>query len=116
MEKEQRQTKNEILIKLDRKRRLRYSRDSYREILRNLQISKGNSELLERKLNRLDLKYLSVFLWAGLSWEDPMLHLVRVENMLLHYENKPDKLKEIERAIVSALNMALKSLGQNSEN
>lgn len=116
MEKEKRRVKDEVLVNLDKKRRLKYSKESYKEILRNLQIQKGNAELVERKLNKLDLKYLSVFLWAGLNWEDPLLHLVKVENMLLHFENNSEKLKEIERAIVEALNIAVRSLGQPSNN
>ncbi len=116
MEKEKRQVKDAISINLDRKRRLKYNRESYKEILRNLQIPKGNAELVERKLNKLDLRYLSVFLWAGLNWEDPLLHLVKVENMLLHYGDNSDKLKELERAIVEALRIAVKSLGQQSNN
>jgi len=116
MEKEKRRAKNNIFINLDRKRRLKYSRNSYQEILRYLQISRGNSELMERKLNRLDLRYLSVFLWAGLNWEDPMLHLVKVENMLVQYENNLDKLKEIENAVVEALKITVKSLEQQPGN
>jgi hypothetical protein len=116
MEKEKGRARDAVFIKLDKKRKLKYSRDSYLEILRNLQISKGNSDLLEQRLKRLDLRYLSVFLWAGLSWEDPLLHLVKVENILLHFENNPDKLKELEKAIVEALEIALKSLAQQSEN
>lgn len=116
MEKEKRRVKDAVLINLDKKRRLKYSKESYKEILRNLQIPKGNAELVERKLNRLDLRYLSVFLWAGLNWEDPLLHLVKVENMLLHYGNNSDKLKELERAIVDALNIAVRSLEQQSDN
>lgn len=108
--------KDAVPVNLDRKRRLKYNRESYKEILRNLQIPKGNAELVERKLNKLDLRYLSVFLWAGLNWEDPLLHLVKVENMLLHYGNNSDKLKELERAIVEALRIAVKSLGQQSNN
>ncbi len=116
MEKEKRQVKDAVLIDLDKRRRLKYSTESYKEILRNLQIPKGNSELVERKLKKLDLRYLSVFLWAGLNWEDPLLHLVKVENMLLHYGNNSDKLKELERAIVEALKITLKGLGQQSNN
>jgi hypothetical protein len=116
MEKEKRWVKDTVLIDLDKKRRLRYSRESYKEILRNLQIPKGNAELVERKLNKLDLRYLSVFLWAGLNWEDPLLHLVKVENILLHFESNSDKLKELERAIVEALKNTLKGLGQQSNN
>jgi hypothetical protein len=116
MEKVKRRVKDAVLVNLDKKRRLKYSKESYQEILRNLQIPKGNAELVERKLNKLDLKYLSVFLWAGLNWEDPLLHLVKVENMLLHFENNSDKLKEFEKAIVEALNIAVKSLGQPSDN
>jgi len=116
MEKEKRRVKDAIPINLDKKRRLKYSRESYKEILRNLQIPKGNAELVERKLNKLDLRFLSVFLWAGLNWEDPLLHLVKVENMLLHYGNNSDKLKELERAIVEALKIAVKGLGQQSNN
>jgi hypothetical protein len=116
MEKEKRRVKNAVLINLDKKRRLKYSKDSYQEILRNLQIPKGNAELVERKLNKLDLRYLSVFLWAGLNWEDPFLHLVKVENLLLHYGNNSDKLKELERAIVDALKIAVRSLEQQSDN
>lgn len=116
MEKEKRLARNTIFIDLDKKRRLKYSRDSYIEILRSLQISRGNSVLMEQKLRGLDLRYLSVFLWAGLSWEDPLLHLVKVENILVNYENNPDKLKELERAIVDALEIAVKSLAQQSEN
>ena len=116
MEKEKRRERNAILINLDKKRRLKYSKESYKEILRNLQIPKGNAELVERKLNKLDLKYLSVFLWAGLNWEDPLLHLVKVENMLLHYGDNSDKLKELERAIVEALRIAVRRLGQQSNN
>lgn len=116
MEKEKRQARNTIFINLDKKRRLKYSRDSYLEILRNLQISRGNADLMEQRLRGLDLRYLSVFLWAGLSWEDPLLHLVKVENILVHYENNPDKLKELEKAIVDALEIAVKSLAQQSEN
>lgn len=116
MEKEKRRERNAILINLDKKRRLKYSKESYKEILRNLQIPKGNAELVERKLNKLDLKYLSVFLWAGLNWEDPLLHLVKVENMLLHFGENSDKLKELERAIVEALRIAVRRLGQQSNN
>ena len=116
MEKEKRRERNAVLINLDKKRKLKYSKESYKEILRNLQIPKGNAELVERKLNKLDLKYLSVFLWAGLNWEDPLLHLVKVENMLLHYGDNSDKLKELERAIVEALRIAVRRLGQQSNN
>lgn len=116
MEKEKRRVKNAIPINLDKKRRLKYSKDSYQEILRNLQIPKGNAELVEQKLNKLDLRYLSVFLWAGLNWEDPLLHLVKVENMLLHYGNNSDKLKELERAIVEALKIAVRNLEQQPDN
>ena len=116
MEKEKRQERSAVLINLDKKRRLKYSKESYKEILRNLQIPKGNAELVERKLNKLDLRYLSVFLWAGLNWEDPLLHLAKVENMLLHYGDNSDKLKELERAIVEALRIAVRSLGQQSNN
>lgn len=116
MEKEKRRVRNVVLINLDKKRRLKYSKESYKEILRNLQIPKGNAELVERNLNKLDLRYLSVFLWAGLNWEDPLLHLVKVENMLLHYGDNSDKLKELERAIVEALSIAVRSLGQQSNN
>jgi DNA primase catalytic subunit len=116
MEKEKRQAKGNVFINLDRKRVLKYSRDSYQEILRYLQISRGNSELMERKLNGLDLRYLSVFLWAGLNWEDPLLHLVKVENMLVQYENNLDKLKELESAVVKALKIAVKSREQQPGN
>jgi hypothetical protein len=116
MEKEKRRARDAVFINLDKKRRLKYNRDSYQEILRNLQISKGNSDLLQQRLKRLDLRYLSVFLWAGLSWEDPLLHLVRVENILVHFENNPDKLKQLEKAIVKALEIAVKSLAQHTEN
>lgn len=116
MEKQKRQVKDAVLVNLDKKRRLRYSKESYQAILRNLQIPKGNAELVERKLNKLDLKYLSVFLWAGLNWEDPFLHLVKVENILLQYGNDSDKLKEFEKAIVEALKIAVKSLGHQSNN
>lgn len=116
MEKEKRRESDAILINFDKKRRLKYSKDSYLEILRNLQISKGNSDLLEQRLKGLDLRFLSVFLWAGLSWEDPLLHLVKVENILVRHENNQDKLKELEKAIVEALEIALKSLAQQSEN
>jgi len=116
MEKEKRREKDAVLINLDKRRRLKYNRESYKAILRNLQIPKGNAELVERQLNKLDLRYLSVFLWAGLNWEDPLLHLVKVENMLLHYGNDSDKLKEIERAIVEALRIAVRSLEQYSNN
>jgi hypothetical protein len=116
MEKEKRAVKDAVLINLDKKRKLKYSKESYKEILRNLQIPKGNAELVERKLNKLDLRYLSVFLWAGLNWEDPLLHLVKVENMLLHYGNNSSKLKELERAIVEALKVAVKNLNQHSNN
>ncbi len=116
MEKQERRVRKTVFVNLDRKRRLKYSLESYREILRNLQIPKGNSEFMEMMLNRLDLRYLSVFLWAGLNWEDPMLHLVRVENILVQYEKDPDKLKEIELAVVRALKNAVKGLGQQSEN
>ncbi len=116
MDREKRRVKDAVLINLDKKRRLKYSRESYKEILRNLQIPKGNAELVERKFNKLDLRYLSVFLWAGLNWEDPLLHLVKVENMLLHYGNNSDKLKEIERAIVEALKISVISLGHQSDN
>ncbi len=116
MEKDKEQARNAVPINLDKKRSLKYSRDSYIEILRNLQISRGNSALLEQRLRGLDLKYLSVFLWAGLSWEDPLLHLVKVENILVHYGDNPDKLKELEKAIVDALEIAVKSLAQQSEN
>jgi len=51
-----------------------------------------------------------------LNWEDPFLHLVKVENMLLHYGGNSDKLKELERAIVEALRIAVRSLGQQSNN
>lgn len=71
---------------------------------------------MERKLNGLDLRYLSVFLWAGLNWEDPMLHLVKVENMLVQYENNPEKLKEFENAVVEALKITVKSLEQQPGN
>ena len=98
MEREKKGVKNEVFINLDKKRRLKYSIESYQEILRNLQIPRGNAELVEQKLNRLDLRYLSVFLWAGLNWEDPLLHLVRVENMLVQYGKNPDKLKELEKS------------------
>jgi len=116
MEKEKRRVKNAVAINLDKKRRLKYSKESYKEILRNLQIPKGNADLVEQKLNKLDLRYLSVFLWAGLNWEDPLLHLVKVENMLLHYGNNSDKLKELERAIVQALRIAVRCLEQQSDN
>ncbi len=116
MEKEKRREKDAVLISLDKRRRLKYNRESYKEILRNLQIPKGSAELVERQLNKLDLRYLSVFLWAGLNWEDPLLHLVKVENMLLHYGNDSDKLKEIERAIVEALRIAVRSFEQHSNN
>ncbi|TEU05922.1 MAG: hypothetical protein E3J22_04580 [Candidatus Aminicenantes bacterium] len=116
MDKQERRVRNTVFVNLDRKRKLKYSIESYREILRNLQISKGSSELMEMMLNRLDLRYLSVFLWAGLNWEDPMLHLVKVENILVQYEKDSDKLKEIEKAVVNALKNAVKSLGQQSEN
>ena len=71
---------------------------------------------MEMMLNRLDLRYLSVFLWAGLNWEDPLLHLVKVENILVQYKKDSDKLKEIEKAVVKALKNAVKSIGQQSEN
>jgi hypothetical protein len=116
MEKVSRRIKEAIIISLDKKRRLKYSKDSYREILRNLQIQKGNGALVERKLNNLDIRYLSVFLWAGLNWEDPLLHLVKVENMLLQFENDPMKLKEIEVAVVQALKLALSTNGEYSDN
>ncbi|UCE22267.1 MAG: hypothetical protein JSV46_08695 [Candidatus Aminicenantes bacterium] len=116
MEKEKGREKDAILINLDKKRRLKYNKESYKEILRNLQIPKGSAELVERQLNKLDLRYLSVFLWAGLNWEDPLLHLVKVENMLLHFGNDSDKLKELERAIVQALRIAVKNLEKHSNN
>ena len=116
MEKEKRRIEETIAVCLDKTRRLKYSKDSYREILRNLQIQKGNGALLELKLNSLDLRYLSVFLWAGLNWEDPMLHLVKVENMLLQFERDPRKLKEIEVAVVQALKLALNQISEQSDN
>jgi hypothetical protein len=45
-----------------------------------------------------------------------MLHLVKVENILLQYEKDSDKLKEIELAVVKALKNAVKGLGKQSEN
>ena len=116
MEKVRRRIKEAIVVSLDKRRKLKYSKDSYREILRNLQIQKGNGALVERKLNNLDIRYLSVFLWAGLNWEDPLLHLVKVENMLLQFENDPMKLKEIEVAVVQALKLALCTIGEYSDN
>jgi len=116
MEKERRRIEETIAVSLDKKRRLKYSKDSYRAILRNLRISKGNGALVELKLNNLDLRYLSVFLWAGLNWEDPMLHLVKVENMLLQFEKDPQKLKEIEVAVVQALKIALSQICEQSDN
>ncbi|MDH5707417.1 MAG: hypothetical protein OEZ45_15535 [Candidatus Aminicenantes bacterium] len=116
MEKEKRRTKETIVVSLDKRRRLKYSKDSYREILRNLQIPKGNGALVERKLNNLDIRYLSVFLWAGLNWEDPLLHLVKVENMLLQFEKDLIKLKKIEVAVVQALKLALSTIGEYSNN
>lgn len=104
------------MVDLDRKRRLKYSIESYQEILRNLQIPRGNAELVEQKLNRLDLRYLSVFLWAGLNWEDPLLHLVKVENILVRLGQNPEKLKELEKAIIAALRVAVTSLRQQSDN
>ena len=71
---------------------------------------------MEMMLNKLDLRYLSVFLWAGLNWEDPLLHLVKVENILVQFGKDPDKLKEIELAVVKALKNAVKGIGQQSEN
>jgi len=105
-----------VVIDFDKKRRLKYTKESYWEILGNLEISKGSGYLLERKLNELDLKFLSVFLWAGLNWEDPLLNLARVENILLQYENNPVKLKEFETAIVEALRLVVKSQVCQPEN
>lgn len=116
MQKEKRRMEETIAVSLDKRRRLKYSKDSYREILRNLQIPKGNGALVEHKLNSLDIRYLSVFLWAGLNWEDPMLHLVKVENMLLQFEKDPEKLKEIEVAVVQALKLALSQISEQSDN
>ena len=93
--------KDSIKINLDKPRRLKYTVDSWKKLLKKLRIPKTAGELVEKKLDQLDQKFLLTILWTGLLWEDPELILNDVRNILRPLDDKE------RRRVVSKIKEAL---------
>jgi len=93
--------KDYIKIRLDRPRKLRYTPETFKKIPDKLGISSKAGGLVSEKMERLDLKYISVFLWAGLISEDPGLKSWQVQKLVEQCGKKQQK--QIVRAIQKAL-------------
>lgn len=101
-----------VIVELDQPRKLRYGMNQLVALEEALGVP-----LSELGRVKMGVKELRLFLWAGLSWEDPSLTLEKVGELVdeakLTYEELAEKVVE---AMQVAVGLPKNSIGPVAEN
>ena len=104
-----------IFIQLDKRRRLKFTKEPLDIIFKKLgykKITLKEGREIEEGFRSQNIEYLALFTWAGLAWEDPNLSINAVRNILKTLEDDPGKLGLLVIALMKAASLLYGKLGR----
>jgi len=96
--------KSPTSIRLDRRRRLKYTIASFKAIQAHLGLTlEAAGKRLDEGMAARDVAAVAPFVWGALTWEDPRLRIERVAQILARIARRPRRWPKLERAMSAAL-------------